>query len=182
METFAEPRELVDNPGYMRKRERMIASLDLDAIDRPIRGIIREFAQLPQCYTIQCCYGHFVHAAQQDPHNVEPLPAYEVSPVLYRIAYIALCVENCQDGLRLRSLLKEVPAIDPNTVQFGSPDWFWKSHLNLYALQVEPRRFMYQDEAMIMYKEALHLQDVRGRFFERLEQIVETIRGEGGAA
>jgi hypothetical protein len=98
---------------------------------------------------------------------------------LYRIAYIALCVENSREGVCLRSLLEEVPGIDPKYVQFGSPEWFWKSHPNMYALQVEPHRFMYEDVAVIAHKEALYVQDVRKHFFERLEQIVEAMRGEG---
>lgn len=180
METFAEPRQLVDDPGYKSNRERMIAGLALDAIDLPIRCTMSAFAQLPQCYTIQSCYGHFLHAAQQDPHNFEPVPASDVGPVLYRIAYIALCVENSQDGRWLRLLLEEVPAIDPKYVQFGSPEWFWKSHPNAYALQVEPRRFMYEDVAVIAHREALHVQEVRNRFFERLKQIVVAMRSGGG--
>jgi hypothetical protein len=182
METFAKARQFVDNPGYKRDREGVIAALNMDAIDAPIRGIISALAVLPECYTLQCCYGHFVHGAQQDHHNLEAVPFRDVGQVLYRIAYLALCIENSTNGWRLRSLLEEVPAIDPEYVQFGSPEWFWNSHLNSFALQVEPSRFMYEDVAVIAHGEALHVQEIRMRFFERLKQIVEVVRGEPGAA
>ena len=182
METFAHPRKFVRNPGYRDDRAQVTAALDLNAIDAPIRGIISAFNVLPYCYTLQCCYGHFLHATQCDPHNMEPVPACDVGPVEYRIAYLALCIEDSTPGLRLRTLLEGVPAIDNKYVQFGSPGWFWEQRLNSYALQVEPERFRDRDVATIEHREALRVQDVRDLFFERLKEVVETSSGEFGAA
>jgi hypothetical protein len=182
METFAQPRQFVDNPRYERDREVALAKLDLESIDPPIRGIVAGFAELPYCYTLQSCYGHFVHAAAPQPRNLELVPAHDVGALRYRIAYMAFCLENSTRGRRLRAALEQIPAIDPEYVQFGSPDWFWQPHLNAYALQVEPARFATKDEATIDHPEALHVQQVRDRFFARLTELVQALQRELGAA
>jgi len=173
MVTFAEPRRFVRNSGYQEQRELVMAGLDLQAIDAPLRGLIASFSRLPYCYTLQCCYGHFLHAAQTDPRNLEDLPAAGVGPVEYRIAYLALCIQASSSGGRLRRMLAAVPAMHPQYVQFSSPDWFWERHLNAYALQVEPERFKDRDVAIIDYPEALLLQDIRSHFFDQLRRIAQ---------
>jgi hypothetical protein len=182
METFAQSRQFVDNPRYERERNHVLSSLALENIDAPIHEIVQGFARLPYCFTLQSCYGHFVHAAQPEPHNLEPLPGHDVGSVTYRIAYIALCLENSTGGKRLRTALAQIPAIDPEYVQFGSPDWFWQRYLNSYALQIEPARFATTDVAIIEHHEALHIQKVRGRFFARLTELVQGLQDELGAA
>jgi hypothetical protein len=173
METFAQPKGLVHNPRFGRDRDQVTAALTLDVIDAPIRDVISAFSALPHCYTLQSCYGHFLHAAQRDPHSLLSLPASDIGAVEYRIAYIALCIEESEAGLRLRSLLHQVTEIDPAYIQFGSPNWFWEQHLNSYALQVEPERFKDRDVAIIEYDEALRVQEVRGHFFEHLREVAE---------
>lgn len=177
METFAQPREFVVNPRYERERELALSNLDLKRIDAPIREIIAGLAKLPYCFTLQSCYGHFVHAAQPDRHNLAPLPAHDVGPIEYRIAYLALCIENSAGGKQLRTALSQIPEIDPEYVQFGSPGWFWRQHLNSYALQVEPARFAHQDVVIVEHQEALHIQEVRDRFYARLAELVEVEAG-----
>ncbi len=173
METFEQPRDLVDNPHFESDRQVVLSNLARARIDAPIRGIIAGFAGLSYCFTLQSCYGHFVHAEQSHPENLEPLPAHDVGAVRYRIGYVAFCIENSTPGRRLLAALKKVPAIDPDFIQFGSPSWFWERHLNSYALQVEPSRFLHRDEANIEYQEALHVQHVRGLFFAGLGQLIE---------
>ena len=172
METFAQTRPFVHNPRYSDDCKQVKAALDLNAVDAPIRAIITAFNKLHYCYTLQCCYGHFLHARQSDPHNMERLPAHDIGLVHYRIAYLALCLEDSAPGFRLRSLLERVPEIGAGYIQFGSPRWFWEQCPNSYALQVEPVRFCERDAATIEYQEALHVQNVRDRFFERLAEIV----------
>ncbi len=83
-------------------------------IDPPIVDIINGFNKLPCCFTLQCCYGHFVCNGQKDPHNLEPLSLKsDPGRVEYRIAYVAFCIENSASGKKLFGALKEVPAIDP---------------------------------------------------------------------
>jgi hypothetical protein len=178
METFSQAREFVRNPRYKRDRAQVTATLALDGIDAPIRDVISAFNVLPHCYTLQSCYGHFLHTAQRDPHSLLNLPASDIGTVEYRIAYIALCIEESEEGLRLRSLLSQVPEIDLGYIQFGSPEWFWERHPNSYALQVEPERLKDKDVAIIEYDEALHVQEVRRRFFERLRKVVNVTEGE----
>jgi hypothetical protein len=182
METFAQPRQFVDNPRYERDRQVVLANLVLENIDAPIREIVAGFAGLPHCFTLQSCYGHFVHAGQPQPHNLKPVPAHDVGPVKYRIAYMAFCLENSARGKRLRTALEFIPTIDPEYVQFGSPGWFWERHLNSCALQVEPARFANRDEAIIDHHEALHVQQVKDRFFGRLTELVQALQHELGAA
>ena len=175
MKTFGHPRQLVDNPQFHRDRELALASLARANIDAPIREIIAAFAGLRCCFTMQSCYGHFVHSEQPRPDNLEPLPAHDVGSVKYRIAYIAFCIENSTAGRHLHAALEKITAIDPDYVQFGSPGWFWQRHLNYYALQVEPTRFMYKDVAYVEYREALHVQEVRGLFFASFSSLIQAI-------
>ena len=171
METFAPARPFVHNPGYRDDCQRVKAALDLNAVDAPIRVIITAFNKLHYCYTLQCCYGHFLHATQSNPHNMERLPAHDIGLVQYRIAYLALCLEDSAPGIRLISLLEQVPEIGAGYIQFGSPRWFWEQHPNSYALQVEPECFCDRDAVTIEYQEALRMQSIRDRFFERLAEI-----------
>ena len=173
METFITARKLVDNPHYLKQRKDAISDFDISSIDGPIVEIIEGFLGLPHCFTLQSCYGHFIYYGQQDPFNTEPLPLSSNSEIVkYKIAYIALCIQNNKHGKKLLDELSEVPWIDPEYIQFGCATWFWKQYKNSYALQVEPERYMFNDTADIGYREALHIEKVRNRFFAKLAQIV----------
>ena len=74
METFGEPRDFVKNERYAQARKDALAALDMGAIDAPIVDIVAGFAKLPHCFTLQCCYGHFVCALEQYPHRLDPIP------------------------------------------------------------------------------------------------------------
>ncbi len=99
-----------------------------------------------------------------------------IDKVEYRIAYIALCIENSASGIGLFQALKEITAIDPQNVQIFCAEWFWKKQLNSYALQVEPERFKRQDKAILDYKEALHIEKIRNEFFVRFEELLKKQR------
>jgi hypothetical protein len=182
MRTFALARDLVPDPHYADRRDQAMAALSLQTIDAPIRHVIGAFARLDICFTLQSCRGHFLHAEQNDPHNLEPLPAHDVGTVKYRIAYLAVCIQQSPGGMRLRSLLQGIPEIDPEYVQFGSPQWFWQRHPNSYALQVEPERFKNRDVAVMDHQEALHVMRVRDCFFDRICRVVQTFPDEYRAA
>ena len=66
-------------------------------------------------------------------------------------------------------------ARDPDYVQLGSADWFWDRHVNSYALQVEPARFMCMDEAVLDHVEALRVQERRDRFFQDLAELLQRV-------
>ena len=172
METFTEPKELAENPHYQDQRQRTLAGLSEDMIDAPIIDLIKAFNELPYCFTLQSCYGHFVFKGQDDPHNLEPLPVTStVARVEYRIAYICLCVEKNELGKRLLDALNEVTAMDRENIQFCCAEWFWKRQINSYALQVEPERFKHKDSAILDYREALHIEKTRNAFFARLRAL-----------
>ena len=174
METFTKPRELVESPHYREQRRTCLAELEEATLDAPVIELVRAFNRLPHCFTLQSCYGHFLYNGQHDARNLEPLPiAGTITRVEYRIAYMALCVENSASGKKLLKGLREVTALDPENIQFGSADWFWERQVNSYALQVEPVRFMYQDRAILGYREALRIEQVRDAFLIRLQALLQ---------
>ena len=174
METFTEFKPLVDNPYFLQQREKALNQLDINTIDAPIKEIIKDFSNLPYCFTLQSCYGHFLYNDQKNPKNIESLPESDnISKVEYRISYIALCIQNNEQGRMLLQKLKKIPAIDPEYIQFGCADWFWKRQVNSYALQVEPQRYKKEDKITVNFQEALHIEKVRNKFFRRIEKIID---------
>jgi len=176
METFTEIKPLVDHSLYQVQREKSLRRLDINTIDTPIIEIVNSFAKLPFCFTLQSCYGHFVYKNQKNPKNVEPLPdSDDIANVVYRIAYIALCIQNDDRGKILIEKLSYIPSIDPEYVQFGCAEWFWKKQVNSYALQVEPKRYKTKDKISISYKEALHIEKIRNEAFMGLKKIIQNL-------
>ena len=173
METYAEPKELVENSHYREQRIQSLDGLADNMIDAPIIDLINSVNRTPCCFTLQCCYGHFLYNGQKDQHNLAPLPITNtIFRVEYRIAYIAFCIENNFMGRRLLKTLQEVSVIDPDNIQFCSADWFWARQVNSYALQVEPSRFKDKDKAILSYKEALNIEKIRNEFFIKLREIL----------
>lgn len=173
METFTVIKDFVDNPHFYEQRRKSLNELDLTMIDAPIVEIIKGFSKLPYCFTLQSCYGHFLHQDQRSLKNIEPLLISDnIKKVEYRIAYFALCIQNSESGIELFHDLNKISIIDPEYIQFGCAEWFWKRQVNSYALQVEPKRFMKRDKAIIDYKEALHVEKVRNEFFKEIKKIV----------
>ncbi len=174
METFTKFKHLVKNPYFHQQRGKSLNQLDINIIDAPIINLIKHFAELPSCFTLQSCYGHFLYNNQNNPKNIELLPNLDrISKVEYRIAYIALCIQNSHSGRMLLRELKKIPAIDPDYVQFGCANWFWQRQVNSYALQVEPERFKTKDKITVNFKEALHIEKIRNKFFRRLEKMFD---------
>ena len=174
MVTFTALKKFVDNPHYSEQRQKALRQLDISTIDAPIIELIDSFSNLPYCFTLQSCYGHFLHDHQRDPQNFKPLPVSEsLTHVEYRIAYIALCLQDSDPGRELFRDLKEILAIDPEYIQFGCAEWFWKRQVNSYALQVEPKRHMRRDKISVSYQEALHVEKIRDEFFRGLEKIIQ---------
>ena len=172
METFGPAREFVESPGFVQARTSALSKLDLAKVDGPIADVISGFAALPHCFTLQSCHGHFVCTRDDEPDNNNSIPSGHMGGVRYRIAYVAICIENSARGRALRGALSSVPDIDPDYVQFGAPRWFWDQWVNSYALQVEPISQQYHDEARMEVEEARHVQRVRGQFFERLRVLL----------
>ena len=175
METFTKSKDFVENPHYLQQRQTSLATLDINTIDAPIVDIVKSFQDFPCCFTLQSCYGHFIHVGQQDCNSTERLPISDgVGPVTYRIAYVAFCLENSTQGKDLLEDLRAILAVDPGYIQFGSAEWFWARQVNSYVLQVGPERFKDEDQATIDYQEALHVQEVRDNFFSKLRKLLLT--------
>jgi hypothetical protein len=175
LETIIEPRKLENNPGFEEQKLKTLDELCDGMIDEPIVNIIRGFNNLPYCFTLQCCYRHFVYDGHWDPHNLDPLlESEQINRVEYRIAYVAYCIDNTEAGRGLLDKLQKITAIDPDNIQFCSARWFWRRQVNSYALQVEPDRFKHKDKIILDYQEALYIENLRGEFFCQLEELLLT--------
>ena len=173
METFTEVRGFTDDPEFGNQRKKILAGLDGIEIDKPIIGLIKALNVLPYCFTLQCCYGHFLFPGREAPYNCEPLPAERIGGSIdYKIAYLAFCLENSARGRGLLEELRGLTAIDPENIQFGCADWFWNQRVNTFVLQVEPDRFKYEDRVLLEYEEALRVQKARDEFYARLEGVL----------
>jgi hypothetical protein len=174
LETFTEFKPLVDNALYEEHRKASLSTLDINTIDAPLIEIINGFSKLHYCFTLQSCYGHFLHNSQDNPKNVEPLSRSDsISNVEYRIAYIALCIKNNDRGHALIQRLKAISLIDPDYVQFGCAQWFWKRQVNSYTLQVAPKRYQTKDTMLVGFQEALHIEKIKNAVFDQLNKIVK---------
>jgi len=69
--------------------------------------------------------------------------------------------------------LGKIPAIDPEYIQFGCAEWFWKRQVNSYVLQVEPKRYMTEDRVSVNYQEALHIEKIRNTVFSELGNLIQ---------
>lgn len=174
METFTALKALVENPHYQDQRYKSLAGLHNGMIDKPIIEVINAINKMHYCFTIQCCYGHFIYGCQNDPHNLEPLPLTDsVARVEYRIAYIVLCIENSNFGKWLLDALNGITDIDQENIQFCCAEWFWERNINSYVLQVEPDRFKFEDKAIVDYQEALKIEKIRNEFFVQLKKLLQ---------
>ena len=173
METFTEPKELVENPYYQEQRQESLAGITDVMIDASIIEIVNSFNKLPYGFTMQSCYGHFLYDSQNDLYNLDSLPITKtIDRVEYKIAYLTFCVENSELGRRLLEDLNEITAIDPQNIQFCCAEWFWKRQVNSYALQVEPDRFKHKDKILLDYREALQIEKIRNEFFVQLKELL----------
>ena len=178
METFTESKKLVKNLRYQEQRQESLASLTDSIIDIPLIELIKDINNLPYCFTLQCCYGHFIYNSQNDTHNFDPLPNTDkIDRVEYRIAYISFCIEDSASGRSLIEDLNRITDIDPDNIQFCSADWFWERQVNSYSLQVEPDRFKDKDKVILDYREALHIEKIRNEFFVQLKELFLNLQG-----
>ncbi|MBF0225574.1 MAG: hypothetical protein HQK76_08985 [Desulfobacterales bacterium] len=174
METFTEVKNFVEDNSFDENRRKYLNEIDIYSIDKPILDLIKGFSNLPYCFTLQSCYGHFLHKYQSNPNDTEPLAmSNKIVDVDYRIAYIAICIENNYLGRELYDELKKIPEFEPDYIQFGCADFFWNEIVNSYVLQVEPKKFMTKDIISIDYNESLHLETVRNQFFTKLEKLIQ---------
>ena len=173
LETFTNLTAMVANPRFAEQRRTTLDHLDFGAIDAPMVAIIRQFAKRPFCFTLQSCFGHFLYESQNDIHDTAPLPVgVAIGQVDYRLAYLALCIEDSKPGRRLFARLKSCTRIDPDFVQFGCAEWFWQHQINSYALQIAPKRHICKDRMLLGENEARHVEKIRNRVYHRLKELL----------
>ncbi len=173
METFVPAKGFVDHPGFQLQKNAVLAGLNAAEIDPPLAGLIARLNTLSCSFTLQCCFGHFIHKANRDPFNTEALPvSQDIRRVDYKIAYLAFCLDESSSGRELYRKLEKMTAVDPGYIQFGSARWFWERQVNSYVLQVEPERFKKKDTARLTYREALRVEKARNAFFGQFEKII----------
>lgn len=173
MQTFVTEKEMVPDPGFTERKESAMRDVRDAAIDAPILDIVHGLCALPWCYTLQSCAGHFVDDSQDDLHSLRTLNA--ASPqtsYLYRIAYVAVCLDDCAAGRNFLACLRRMPDMDPDHVQFGCAEWFWERQVNSFVLQVQPKDRLHLDSMPVTRDEALHIQTARDRFFSSLRLLL----------
>ena len=174
-----EAQPFVDDQSYEKRRGDTLRELyrliDSHDIDRPLLNLMRKCTCIPYWFTLQCCYGHFMHETRKNQGGLYSLsPLHDlVGPIKYRIAYLALCIQNNGSGRKLFGDLQSIRDIDPEYVQFGSAQWFWDRCVNSYVLQVEPEADRGRDTAWVHYEEALYIEKVRNQFYENIEKVVD---------
>ena len=174
METFIAPKKLVENPHYHKQRQEILAGFTSVDIDAPIIDHINCFNQLPFCFTLQCCYGHFLYSGQNNPLNLDPLLVTKtISMVEYRIAYIAFCIENSDRGMGFFDRIQTITSIDYEYVQLCCAEWFWKRQVNSYVLQIEPDRFKHKDNVILSYREGIKVEKIRIKFFKKIMDLLQ---------
>ena len=75
---------------------------------------------IAQCFTVQCCWGHFVHRLEPNPKNLVPPSHYKgvkekIGTIRYRIAYLAVCLEDSWGGHEIYHGLGEMAKRDPSS-------------------------------------------------------------------
>ncbi|HII99788.1 MAG TPA: hypothetical protein HA272_11185 [Methanoregula sp.] len=181
METFTPPRPFVPHVGYQQDRDRSLRGLEQEirngTIDPPILPLVKECIPITHCFTVQCCYGHFVHQLEPDPENLIPVTHYrdrkeEIEPIRYRIAYLALCIEDIPAGHTMYADLQEMADRNPVFIQFGSADWFSERMPNTYCIQLEPERMKTEDSGLVTWEEASRIEELKMPFFTNVTEIL----------
>ena len=178
METFTRAKPFILHPGYFSDRAKALRELDKEilngSIDPPLLNLIRECNPITHFFTVQCCYSHFLSDMESDLENLIPPSQYleQIETVRYRLAYLAICIQDTIPGREMYSDLEEMSADNPDYIQFGSAEWFWDRMVNTYCIQLEPVRFKSKDSEMIGIEEAMHIEKIRNDFFNHLAEII----------
>ena len=181
METFTPPRLFVPHPGYLEDRKRahqdLHKEIEKNAIDPPLLPLINECLAVRCCFTVQCCWGHFVHRLEPDPENLVPLSHYknvkdQIGTIRYRIAYLTVCLEDSPAGHEIYHGLERMAEQTPSFIQFGSADWFFSRMPNTWCIQLEPERMKTEDSGPVTWDEAVRIEELKGPFFAELMDIL----------
>lgn len=173
MQTFISERPLAQVPDFQARKKAALKRLTGAEIDAPIRDAVRLLNSLPWCFTLQCCAGHFVPPGEGNQHTLERVDKDSLAAsYTYRIAYLALCLDDTPKGRDFLARLRRIPgAVDPKYVQFGCAQWFLDQHADSYVLQVQPAANALVDHMDVDADEALRIQSARDIFWRLLEDL-----------
>lgn len=162
METFIDPKEMIEEAGFSEIRAEILKNLHIPDIDPPIRDIIHTFRSFPHCVTIQCCHGHLLESSVDNDRG------------LYQIAYLALMLENSPKGREYYNRLAKIAQLDTEFIQWGSAEWFWDNQglWNSYVIQAEPYRFRHLDRFLMNPSEAMQWHEARTMLFQELRKLL----------
>lgn len=172
METFTKARPLVENPNFAGQREAALRALADADLDEPLKDLIADLNRRPCCFTLQCCWGHFLTPDEADEHTLAAPPARGKAELDYKLAYVAFCVSDDDEGRALRDEIRGLVDAEPRFVQFGSADWFWERQVNSYAIQVAPRNRRKRDRMILDGKQARLLAHARTRMFREFAELL----------
>ena len=178
METYTKARPMVDNPDFDEQRAAALRALEGAQIDEPLVPLIAELNRLPYCFTLQCCYGHFLPEGEIDEQTLAPPPVRGRKPVEYRIAYLALCIRDDAEGRALLEAVKGLRDVERMVVQVGSADWFWDQQVNTYVVQVGLRKHKRQDSMTLDGKQARHVAHTRTLLYRHFSELVQGLLAE----
>jgi len=176
MQTYMKARPVEDNDTFEAQRSDALAALDLSAMDEPMVSLVESLNRLPHCFTLQCCFGHFVAAGDTDTRTLAPPPPMGKTPMEYRVAYVAICIRDDEHGRGLLDRIHELRDLDPKYIQVGSADWFWERQVNSYIIQVGPKRMRKHDAMTLDGKELRHVSHVRTQLWRRFAALVRRRR------
>jgi hypothetical protein len=183
VQAFTEPRIPEPNQDFARQREEALVRLDLEGLDCPLRDLVSRLAEMPCCFPVESCCGHYAILDGGRRRVFDSLPPLNGSTtsVLYRVAHVALCLDDSPSGRDLLRELRAVPAIAPERVQFGCVDHLWERQINTFVLQVVPWPHRFVDDVLLLPAEATEVEEARRWFFNRLDDLVRDLRERLGA-
>ncbi len=173
METFTKFRPLVANPDFARQRSEALASLDLTQVDEPLRELVAALNGRDDCFTLQCCWGHFLPPGAEDERSLTAPPPRGKGELEYRVAYVALALRD--DAGEWLETLRGLRDAEPRFVQFGCAEWFWERQVDSYVLQVGLKKYRRRDRMTLDGKQARLISHARTRLFRELATVT---RGE----
>lgn len=173
MRTFDTAPPLESDLAFSINRSQSLHLLDLSVIDIPIVDTVYKYSKLECCYPVQSCWGHFDHAYSFWGRGAAVNCLNRGQTMRYRIAYLALCLDDSEHGAFLLELLRQVPQCVGGSVQFGSAKWFRELHNNIYVVQTAPPHCIYLDSCYIDKKEAQYIHKSRCDMWYYLDMIAD---------
>lgn len=168
MQTFCSEKPLEYNPGFNAKKVRSLKEMSDVDIETPVVEVVNSLNKLPFCFTLQSCFGHFLIEGENISDSFYfPYSYTDAKEFLYRISYVAICVDSVPESRRLLTLLRDIlNKINTEYLQFGCAEWYWEQYVNSYVIQVQPWNRSNVDSLYVTTEEAQKIRTVRDHFWK----------------